>query len=339
MSDTPRNTSRFITRDINYLIGGGCIVASFLYSFGLLYFNSGPAFLFAAGIAYVVGYAVHDWAGIVHLVSTVPVRQAPAQLQWLYRQLTQEQWNDVEDLDLARAEDKLQLGLQNNELAQFNYEKVISLMHVGTTMAPCCWISAALLLSKWIYGGRQLFDGALTAVALAFGLGFYYLGWLKNMQWAQRLAQPAQPKDKPRTQAESKPENKPRVQAKPKPEDTPREQVRPEVQAKPRQQDKPQTIDTPQAEAKPAGKDKPQAVSKPKEQDKPQADSKPKEQDRPQARVKPRERKKSQAKVKPQLKKKLKKQAPPKPKITRRKSTTPKRKTKRRPQRRKLKSP
>jgi len=234
MSDTPKYTARSISRDINYLIGGGCIVASFLHCFGLLALNSVPAFLFAAGIAYVVGYAVHDWAGILRIVSAVPTRKAGPKRQWLYRQFTHEQWQNVEALDVGKAEEKLQTRLQKNELAHFDYERIISLMHIGTVMTPSCWVSAALLLLRWIFVGRHLFDGTLVFVALLFGIGFYYLAWLKNMQWTQRLAQTHRAEDKSKEEDGSVVANRPQAEDKPKEQDRPRAKAKPQKQPSPR---------------------------------------------------------------------------------------------------------
>jgi hypothetical protein len=194
MNKLPEYLERFITRDINYLIGGGCVVASFLYSFGRLNLGDWRPFLLAVGIAYVVGYAMQDLFGIFRVVSTMPNAKPWKSMKWVYRRFTYEDykdWRPIGGADVETIEAKSLEHFETYPRAHFEYERIISLMQVGTTMGPCCIVSGAILLANFIVstvdGAFSTFDVILTVATVALGFGFCILGWLKNMQWQQQL--------------------------------------------------------------------------------------------------------------------------------------------------------
>jgi len=58
MTEVPKHLQIFIARDIIYLIGGGCVVGSFLYACGKLPDGKEASIalnILAAGVAYVLG--------------------------------------------------------------------------------------------------------------------------------------------------------------------------------------------------------------------------------------------------------------------------------------------
>jgi len=70
------------------------------------------------------------------------------------------------------------------------------------------------------------------------GIGSYYIAWLKNMQWTQRLAQAHQAEGK------SKEEDGPVGESKTQAEDKLKEQSRPRAKAKPKKQSSPRSKTT-----------------------------------------------------------------------------------------------
>ena len=68
----------YIARDLVFLVSGGSVVATFLYVFSPVPILSGwptISYVLAAGIAYVVGYAVQDICSLAGFVTTAPVQK------------------------------------------------------------------------------------------------------------------------------------------------------------------------------------------------------------------------------------------------------------------------
>jgi hypothetical protein len=75
MGDLIQVLRRFVARDLVYLTGGGCVVASFLYALGRLPSGSEHTvfYILLAGIAYVMGHALQDGFSLLPgFTTTIP---------------------------------------------------------------------------------------------------------------------------------------------------------------------------------------------------------------------------------------------------------------------------
>jgi hypothetical protein len=178
--------SRFITRDLIYVVGGGSVVASFLYRFDLLAVNGAPLanYLLAGGIGYVVGYALQDGASVLNIVTTAALRKAKWPLTWLYCMFTHRKWKDVDSRHVHSMQ-TIQADLSGDP----EYERIVTLKHIGTTGAPCSLTCAALLFwkSQVTTAGADVrrlteFDIHLAWAALGLGVVLCGLAWIKAAQ-------------------------------------------------------------------------------------------------------------------------------------------------------------
>ena len=185
MDELVRALRHFITRDLIFLVGGGSVVASFVYTFGQPPTPRDPVvlYLLAAGISYVVGYALQDASGLLPVLPTTAPRKLNRYQRRLFEWYTREQWQDIpETTDFQRAEE----GLQHERQIAW-LERITSLRQVCTTVAPCWVVSAGLLGVRRWQKGAQDFDlpVALAAFVIAVVLG--HLAWVKAAQEARYL--------------------------------------------------------------------------------------------------------------------------------------------------------
>jgi hypothetical protein len=182
----------FLTRDLVFLIGGGAVVAAFLYRFNRLPQPRDhlAAYLLLAGISYVVGYALQDGSHIIHLVNITTPRELGCLGKCLYNSFTRDKnkkWTDIKidfDFDKARA-----AITKKRDIAQF--ERIVTLKQVGTTGGPCALMAAGLLLWKWLTctGPQEaLFERDTAIAAFLLGLILLALGRIKAAQQAEFLA-------------------------------------------------------------------------------------------------------------------------------------------------------
>lgn len=206
MASLPKHLEVFITRDIIYMIGGSCVIGSFLYASGDVYPGLVPKLmlalarkepiplvLLAAGIAYVVGYALQDFCSIWGFVTTLDVLEPHPVVQrivgFLYRRFTGQdyKWRDLQamarDRDGFERKKKRAMALYlSNEDNRFEHQRTITLMQIGTTMGPCCLTSSCVVFWKYFARGKPPFDLKLGLIVLAFGLIFIAAAWLKAAQ-------------------------------------------------------------------------------------------------------------------------------------------------------------
>ncbi len=150
MDELAKAFKDFIARDLIFIIGGSSVVLAFLYLFDCFRPYDAfpvPYYLIAAGIAYTVGYALQDFSCLIGFVTTARLHLKPPScfVQCLYsRFLREEPWKNTKGLDLDRAAD----WIKEKPHQRAEYERIITLMQVGTTMGPCSLVSGVLVLLK-----------------------------------------------------------------------------------------------------------------------------------------------------------------------------------------------
>jgi hypothetical protein len=183
---------RFIARDLVFLIGGGSVVGSFLYTFTCLPTPDEHVvlFLFLGGVSYVVGYVVQDGFALLGLVPTTNPRRLPRWLARLYARYVRDQrqqWRDLPDTDFERAEENL-----TPDQALW-LERITTLQQVGATVGPCWVVSAGLLVVRLRLNGVARFGLVLAIGGFGLALVLFCLAWIKAAQQAQYLARHDRP--------------------------------------------------------------------------------------------------------------------------------------------------
>jgi len=176
----------FITRDLVYLVGGGSVVASFLYTFDRLPTPNDHVvvYLLIAGISYVVGYALQDGFSFLPGFTTTTPRTLNRYQRFLYERYTRTRWEEIpEATNFQQVENALRDERQTALL-----ERIISLQQVGTTVGPCWLVSAGLLGVRWWFKGGGRFGLALASASLFMGLVLAHLAWVRAGQQAQYLS-------------------------------------------------------------------------------------------------------------------------------------------------------
>jgi hypothetical protein len=193
MGELPRNVREFIVRDLIYIVGGGMVLASFLYRFDRLPDKDTPLafYLLGAGIAYVVGNALQDIVSIFRLVTTAPVLKLGRPWRWIYRQFTNEDWKDINTFDRVQTQRAVRSLRKKDQGYAAGYERLISGVILAATMAPCTFVSSLLVWSRW-WAWRNRFDLWLGGFSLILSLGVFVLARMRAAQMARADAEAAE---------------------------------------------------------------------------------------------------------------------------------------------------
>ena len=185
ISDLPKSVRDFLTRDLVYIVGGGTVLTSFLYSSNRLPNGDIPvAFtLLGIGLSYVIGYAIQDLFSISRIVTTAQVPKPNRFLKWAYERFENRPWEDLPECSFDDVDHAVQSFL-DNDLYRAHYERTISHLMLGATIGPCMLIAALFVFVRWCYH-RNLFDFVLFALSLLLGCGLVILCWLKAIQIAR----------------------------------------------------------------------------------------------------------------------------------------------------------
>lgn len=184
----------YVARDLVFLVSGGSVVVTFLYVFlPTAHHDKWPtiSYALAAGIAYVVGYAVQDICSVIRIVTTAPVREPCCALQCVYRRFMRTPWQPLREMQsmdfLYRQQDGWDRASAKGKAPA--YERLIMLLQFGTSGGPCALVCAGFLAWKARCSSLP-FDIALAAGAAILGVSLLILGWLKAAQMTQLLKDP-----------------------------------------------------------------------------------------------------------------------------------------------------
>ena len=172
----------FISRDLLYVIGGSSVLASFLYLFDRLPSSDQPlpVYLFLGGLGYVTGYAAQDGLGLTGFVTTRNVSKPPGIIQWFYRRFTGYEWTEIpKEADLQKGTMALIEDAPERVMAEF--QRIITLKHVGTTMGANGLFVAVFLGLRW-WAHDELFDLCVAISTFLLAVILIILGWLKSAQ-------------------------------------------------------------------------------------------------------------------------------------------------------------
>jgi len=182
ISDLPQSIRDFLRRDLAYIVGGGIVLNSFLYSSNRLPIDKIPLgfTMLGIGLSYVIGYEIQDIFSISRIVTTAHVTKPNRFLKWVYKRFENEPWEDLPECcfnDLGHA---LQ-SFNDNDLSKAEYERTISHLILGATIGPCMFIASLFVFVKWCLHPNFFFFFLFT-LSLLSGCGLVVLCWLKAIQ-------------------------------------------------------------------------------------------------------------------------------------------------------------
>ncbi len=182
MNDLVKAISRFLGRDLPYIIGGVSLILSLEVAFGVRIVRdlSTAHLVFVGAIGYVVGYAVQEFVSLSPIVTTA-FRIVPNRfLKWSYRR-----WSREIELKIDAALDyhalyyRMQSELSPDRLAAL--ERIIVLKTFGTSVGSC-WLfsSAALAYAGVHFSSIEL--AALAGTVFFLAATLILTGWLQSLE-------------------------------------------------------------------------------------------------------------------------------------------------------------
>ncbi|HCO95357.1 MAG TPA: hypothetical protein DIU00_15645 [Phycisphaerales bacterium] len=198
MNELVKALKNFVVRDIIYIIGGSSVIVSFLYLFNKTDIHGKEIhtaiYILIAGLAYIIGYCIQDTASWIHIVTTASFFKPWRSLIWFYERFLHRKWKPIfSDIEGEDRRNKILERLDQAELIiqekvsldnKTERERIISLMHMGTTMGPCSFVSGILLLIKAFVDGNCTFRFNITlavSVLIISGL-MIVLAWIKALE-------------------------------------------------------------------------------------------------------------------------------------------------------------
>lgn len=183
--DLLKTFNYFITRDLIYILSGGTLMLSTLHFYDRLPPHDFPtaAFIFSAGIAHVIGYAVQELFCLTRLCSTAPKDTV---WQWVITLFNFYEGRDFPKGENASGKFRTLVADPNNK-NMGEFQRIITLRMISTAMAPSLLISAIPLLMRWKWISQDSFDWALGLIAILLGFILWVLGWLKAAQMTSFL--------------------------------------------------------------------------------------------------------------------------------------------------------
>ena len=120
---------------------------------------------------------------MLRIVPTEPPYTLGPAVRWIYNRYLREPWTDIpSETDFVQAEARLTDGPQTAWL-----ERITTFQQIGTTVGPCWFASACLLVLRWRLEGGGPFELALIVSALVAAVVLVFLAWLKAAQSARYL--------------------------------------------------------------------------------------------------------------------------------------------------------
>ncbi len=187
MDELVKAFHKFLMRDLSYITGGSAVILSFLYIFNLYPNESAPTYLYVFGvaIAYVVGYAIQDALGLLHIIRMKAghrVNCLGCLMYMLYDRKAPETFDDAE----YKSGKNWLYTSSTAPRYKDDHERIEGLKQVGFTVGPCLIISAILLgIQRPCVIKNDTFYHDLRIALWAIGVVLYLLGWLKVTQQTQ----------------------------------------------------------------------------------------------------------------------------------------------------------
>lgn len=177
----------FITRDIMYLVGGASVVITLLHVSWQPLTKDYPTaiWLWAAGVAYGVGYAIQEVLSFFPILTTAPVLQPNWLVKWLYQRFTRAEWHDVAPSTWQTK--RKMFEKKAHERTYDQYQRTIGLKQIGSTLGANWLVCGIILVIYATTNNNALFDWVLAFAALVLSVGLIVMAWVKGAQQTQYI--------------------------------------------------------------------------------------------------------------------------------------------------------
>lgn len=182
----------FITRDIMYLVGGASVGITLLHVSGQPLTTDYPTaiWLWAAGVAYGVGYAIQEILSLSRILTTAPVLKPKWLVKWLYGRFTRADWRCVDPSAWQTKRKRFEEKAFERTYAQF--QRIIGLKHIGSTLGAN-WLMCGIILVVYAATNNKMhfdwvdFDWVLALATLFLSVGLIAMAWVKGAQQTQHI--------------------------------------------------------------------------------------------------------------------------------------------------------
>jgi hypothetical protein len=191
MDEFLKASKDFLTRDFAYVLGGGSVIASILWTYdppSLPHSSDIPLeiYLFIAGLSYIIGYLVQEAFSLSGTITTAWITALPFPriMEPLYTRFTGEIWQTCGHReDLRRGFENL---AKENDRVWADYQRIISFKNVSATTAANGSVCSIILLTN-VLKTCAMFDVVLLVGALFLSIAACVMTWIKAGQQAQTL--------------------------------------------------------------------------------------------------------------------------------------------------------
>ena len=190
MGDLVKAFHKFLMRDLSYIFGGGAVILSFFYFFNLFPKETPSTYWYVLGVAfaYVVGYAIQDALGVLHIIRMKAGHPPNRHGRWLYKLYDCETPEPFVKAKYDRGKDWLYTSAAQRY--KDDHERIEGLKQVGFAIGSCLIISGTPFLIRYLIryfftSGACDLDLFLSLALLPIGVVLYLLGWLKVTQQTQ----------------------------------------------------------------------------------------------------------------------------------------------------------
>jgi len=191
MNEFIKAVSKFISRDVSFVIGGGSIIGSFIFLFDpklLKDLQPLPIWflLFLAAVAYVVGFVTQEGFSLMSIVTTAAISPGKNYLKHLFEVWDRSKW-EVPDYfnDLKWYLSVLDSGDKNQRLIDC-IERIINLQIMGAAVGSSWFVSTVLLTVKSCLEPEPV-NIAMTFFTLMFSVVLIECSWLQGMMRRKAL--------------------------------------------------------------------------------------------------------------------------------------------------------
>lgn len=185
MNEFVKSLRNFLARDLLYIIGGTCVIASFLYLFDRLPEEQPPIpyLVILAGVAYAIGYAVQDSMSFLPIVTSRHIDDPGKLSRCYYWCFTRREWMPVsERVDFPKDYYRAVDNMSEREIEEFR--RLITLKHIGTSIGSNLLVAFVFLFARY-FSAYEEFDAWIAFFSLVLSIFLIVQSWVKGLQQTQ----------------------------------------------------------------------------------------------------------------------------------------------------------
>lgn len=182
MNEIVKALGNFLTRDFLYILGGTSVLVCVLY-----YFDKLPnkfenyELVYISSLGYVVGFLNQELFSLTHIITTAMPRTPNKLAKFFFKRFTYRKFDSsiCDSLHLHKKFNNINDKI--NKLKYDNFQRIITLKHIGTTMASNGLVCSIFLFVMYLET-RSSFDLFLFLSSLFTSTVLILLAWIKTLQ-------------------------------------------------------------------------------------------------------------------------------------------------------------